>query len=192
MSNSPSPDPGRWRRPPRCLRMAEHTCMNRRRSYAGRARSPVAAHVLGFAMLSEVTTFQAARPASSDRAWRTGATWNACSSWSNSGAEPSRSVAMPMTVSTVSASSFTQRMPCDGARGRARTCRHRQPSSKKAMELALLEQAADMPVIVRRPGVGARLRWRQGRNMVQFWPAEGDQGHLAHGRILDTLAHCRS
>ena len=60
---------------------------------------------------------------------------------------------------------------------------HRQAVVEEAeMELAVLQHAADMPVVVRRPGIGARLRVAPGAREVRavLRLQEGDQGHLAH------------
>src|SRR5258708_7419939 len=50
------------------------------------------------------------------------------------------------------------------------------------MKFALLKHAADMPVVVRRPGIGARLRVPPGTRKIcaVLRLEEGDQGNLAH------------
>src|SRR6516164_6611072 len=52
------------------------------------------------------------------------------------------------------------------------------------MELALLQYPANMPVVVRRPGIGARMRMAPGAREIRaiLRLQEGDQGHLAHCR----------
>ena len=61
--------------------------------------------------------------------------------------------------------------------------RHRQSVVEEAeMELAVLQHPADVPVVVGRPGVGARLRMAPGAREIGavLRLQEGDQGHLAH------------
>jgi hypothetical protein len=63
--------------------------------------------------------------------------------------------------------------------------RHRQPVIEEAeVEFAFLEHAAEVAVVVRRPGIGARLRVAPGAREVGavLRLQEGDQGHLAHRR----------
>ena len=63
--------------------------------------------------------------------------------------------------------------------------RHRQPVVEKAeMKLALLQHAADVPVEIRRPAIGARLRMAPGAREVGavLRLQEADQDHLAHWR----------
>src|SRR2546427_12855692 len=52
------------------------------------------------------------------------------------------------------------------------------------MELSFLEHAANVPVVVRRPGIGARLRVAPGARKIGaiLRLQEGDQGYLAHRR----------
>src|SRR6516225_7326275 len=52
------------------------------------------------------------------------------------------------------------------------------------MELALLQYPANMPVVVRGPGIGVRMRMAPGARKIRaiLRLQEGDQGHLAHCR----------
>src|SRR5262249_15525522 len=61
--------------------------------------------------------------------------------------------------------------------------RHRQPVVEEAeMEFPFLQHAPEMPVIIRRPGIGARERVAPGAREIGavLRLQEGDQGHLAH------------
>ena len=93
---------------------------------------------------------------------------------------------MPITVSTVTASSFTQRMPCRTVCSWLRPYMSGIDSpvvEEAEMKLALLQDPADVAIVIGRPGVGARLRdgAKELARLVQFCALqEGDQGHLAH------------
>src|SRR5262245_34971677 len=52
------------------------------------------------------------------------------------------------------------------------------------MELALLQYPANMPVVVRGPGIGVRMRMAPGARKIRaiLRLQEGDQGHLTHCR----------
>ena len=70
--------------------------------------------------------------------------------------------------------------------------RHRQPVVEKAeVKLALLQHAADMPVKIRRPAVGARSGMAPGTGEVAavLRLQEADQDHLAHVRQV-SRAQC--
>ena len=63
--------------------------------------------------------------------------------------------------------------------------RHRQPVVEEAeMKLALLQHAADVPVKIRRPAIGARSRMAPGAGEIGavLRLQEADQDHLAHRR----------
>ena len=63
--------------------------------------------------------------------------------------------------------------------------RHRQPVVEEAeVKLALLQHAADVPVKIRRPAIGARSRMAPGAGEVGavLRLQEADQNHLAHRR----------
>jgi hypothetical protein len=60
---------------------------------------------------------------------------------------------------------------------------HRQPVVEEPeVEFTFLEYPADVPIVVRRPGIGARLRVPPGARKIGtiLCLQEGDQGHLAH------------
>ena len=150
----------------------------------------VAAHVLRLAVVERGDHVPGgAAVASSDRAWRTRAPHGTARSRSSNRSRRGRGARSPcpMTVSTVTASSFTQRMPC------WTVCAWSRPymsgidsrSSKKARwNLPASRMRPTCAVVVRRPGVGARLRMAPGARQIGavLRLQEGDQGHLAHGR----------
>ena len=64
--------------------------------------------------------------------------------------------------------------------------RHRQPVVEEAqVKLAFLQHAADMPVKIRRPAIGARSRMAPGAGEVGavLRLQEADQDHLAHRHV---------
>ena len=68
---------------------------------------------------------------------------------------------------------------------------HRQPVVEESeVEFAFLEHPADVPIVVRRPGVGARLRMTPGARKIRaiLCLQESDQGHLAHGEPVENLS----
>ena len=68
--------------------------------------------------------------------------------------------------------------------------RHRKPVVEEAeVEFAFFEHPADMPVVVRRPGIGTRLRVAPGARKVGaiLRLQKGNQGHLAHRRLPSNL-----
>ena len=67
---------------------------------------------------------------------------------------------------------------------------HRQPVVEEPkVEFAFLEYPADVPIVVRRPGIGARLRMAPGARKIGaiLCLQEGDQGHLAHRKAYRKL-----
>jgi hypothetical protein len=67
---------------------------------------------------------------------------------------------------------------------------HRQPVVEEPeVEFTFLEYPADVPIVVRRPGIGARLRVPPGARKIGtiLCLQEGDQGHLAHRKTYRNL-----